>query len=157
MFRNLAYKSLVGATCVLAMAGLVGCGNTDNHSVFVIEANAPQQITVNQETNVDVTLKADEVRELGYDSVLIRVDVTNKDNLVLKATDTQGQEWDVSQVGYWGPPTGFAISNDYDVTTTFKATAKEAGAYTVTLRLVDLENEEAVLTTKTITVTAVNA
>ena len=156
MLKSLAFKGLVGMSCLLAATGMVGCGNMDNHSAYVIDVNAPEQITVNQQVSVDVTLKADEVRDLGYDRVLIRVDVSDKDNLQLKATDTQSQEWDVSQVGYWGPPTGFAISNDYDVTTTFKATAKKAGSYTITMNLVDLDNNEAVLTTKTITVKVIN-
>ncbi len=157
MFRNLAYKGLVGATCVLAMTGLAGCGEVDNHSSYMFEVDVPAQITVNQTVEVDVALRADEVRELGYENVLIKVDVTDKENLTLKATDTQGQEWDVVQVGYWGPPEGFEVANDYDVTTTFKATAKKAGSYTITLSLVDMNSEQAVLTTKTISVNAVNA
>ncbi len=157
MFKNLAYKGLVGATCVLAMTGLAGCGEVDNHSTYIFAVDAPAQITVNETVEVDVALKADEVRELGYEKVLIKVDVTDKENMTLKATDTQGQEWDVAQIGYWGPPEGFEVANDYDVTTTFKATAKKAGTYTITLNLVDMNSEQAVLTTKTITVKAVNA
>ncbi len=157
MFKNFMYKGLIGATCALAMTGMVGCGEMDNHSAYAFVVDAPAQITVNKTAEVDVTLKADEVRELGYEKVLIKVNVTDKDNLTLKATDTQGQEWDVAQIGFWGPQEGFEVTNDYDVTTTFKATAKKEGTYTVTLSLVDLNSEEAVLTTKTISVKAVNA
>ncbi len=156
MFKQVIYNVTIGATCLLALTGLTGCGEVDNHSSYIFDVNPPAQIQVNQVETVDVTLKADVQRELGYDSVLVKVDVTDKDNLVLKATDTAGQEWDVAQIGFWGPETGFALSNDYEVTTTFKATAKQAGTYTITLNLVDLENDEAVLTTKTITITAVN-
>ena len=157
MFKNAIYKGLIGAICLLAITGLVGCGKTDNHSTYKFVTDNVSQVTVNQQKNVGVTLKADEVRELGYDKVLIKVDVSDKANLELKATDTQDQEWDVAQVGYWGPPDGFAISNDYDVTTTFKVTAKKVGDYTVKLDLVDLANAENIISTKTISFKAVNA
>lgn len=157
MFKNAIYKGLIGATCLLATTGLVGCGETDNHSTYKFVTDNVSQVTVNQQKNVGVTLKADEVRELGYDKVLIKVDVSDKANLELKATDTQGHEWDVVQVGYWGPPDGFEIANDYEVTTTFKVTVTQEGDFSVKLDLVDLENNDAVITTKTIDFSAVNA
>ena len=157
MFKNVIYKGLIGATCLIATTGLVGCGETDNHSTYKFVTDNVSQVTVNQQKNVDVTLKADKVRDLGYDKVLIKVNASDKTNLELKATDTQDQEWDVAQVGYWGPPNGFAISNDYDVTTTFKVTAKKAGDYTVKLDLVDLANAENIIATQTISFKAVNA
>lgn len=157
MLKNIVYKGLIGATCALALTGLTGCGDMDNHSTYELLVDDISQVTVGEQTNVDVTLKADDIRDLGYDKVLIKVDVSDKANLELKATDTQGHEWDVAQVGYWGPPDGFAIANDYEVTTTFKVTVTQEGNYSVKLDLVDLENNDAVITTKTIAFSAVNA
>ena len=154
MLKNWAIKGFIGLSCLAAIGGAAGCGQDTIHSTYQFQVEDVSQVNVNQQTNIDVTLKATEIRSEGYDKVLIRVDVTNKDNLELKATDTQSQEWDVAQVGYWGPPDGFAITKDYDVTTEFRVTAKAEGAYTVTLNLVDLDNNDAVLATKTITFTA---
>lgn len=154
MLKNWAIKGFIGLSCLAAISGAAGCGQDTIHSTYQFQVEDVSQVTVNQQTNIDVTLKATDIRSEGYDKVLIRVDATNKDNLELKATDTQSQEWDVAQVGYWGPPDGFAITKDYDVTTEFRVTAKAEGAYTVTLNLVDLDNNDAVLATKTITFTA---
>ena len=154
MLKNWAIKGFIGLSCLAAISGAAGCGHDTIHSTYQFQVEDVSQVNVNQQTNIDVTLKATEIRSEGYDKVLIRVDTTNKDNLELKATDTQSQEWDVAQVGYWGPPDGFAITKDYDVTTEFRVTAKAEGAYTVTLNLVDLDNNDAVLATKTITFTA---
>lgn len=157
MLKNIVYKGLIGATCALALTGLTGCGEMDNHSTYELLVDDISQVTVGEQTNVDVTLKADDIRDLGYDKVLIRVDASDRQHIQLKATDTQDQEWDVAQVGYWGPPDGFAIANDYEVTTTFKVTVTQEGDYSVKLDLVDLENNDAVITTKTIDFSAVNA
>ena len=155
MLKNLAIKGFIGLSCLAALTGVAGCGDVSTHSIYEFQVDNVTQINVNEQTNIDVALKATNIRSEGYDKVLIKVDATNKDNLELKATDTQSHEWDVAQVGYWGPPEGFAISNDYDVTTEFRVTAKAEGAYTVTLNLVDLDNNEMILATKTITFTAV--
>lgn len=140
-----------------ALTGLAACGEKDIHSKYALEVSDFGEVIVGQQKNVDVTLKASDIREEGYDKVLIMVDVSDKDNLTLKATDTQSQEWDVSQVGYWGPPSGFPIAADYDVTTTFKATALKTGDYTVKLRLVNLDDKNHTLASKTITFKAVES
>lgn len=155
MFKNLAIKSLVGLSCLAALSGVTGCGDVSTHSVYEFQIDNVSQVKVNEQTNIDVTLKATNIRSEGYDKVIITIDSTNKDNLELKATDNQSQEWDVAQVGYWGPSEGFAISKDYNVTTEFKVTAKAEGVYTITLNLVDLDNNEMILSTKTITFTAI--
>lgn len=140
-----------------ALTGLAACGERDPHSKYDLEVSDFGQVVVGEQKNVDVTLKATDIREEGYDKVLIMVDVSDKDNLMLKATDAQSQEWDVSQIGYWGPPTGFPIAADYEVTTTFRATALKAGDYTVKLRLVNLDDENNTLASKTVTFKAVEA
>lgn len=147
--------STLSLSLALAATGLLGCGEKDPHSNYTFEVSDFENVTVGEVKTVDVKLTANDIRDEGYEKVLIMVDVSDKDNLQLKATDTQSQEWDVSQIGYWGPPDGFAISKDYNVTTTFKATALKAGNYSVKLRLVDLNNNKDVLALKTITFTAV--
>ncbi len=155
--KNLAVKAFAGATTILSMFSFVGCGDVSSHSIYQFEVDNVTQVTANEVTKVDVTLKATDIRSEGYEHVLIKIDATNKDNLEIKATDTQSQEWDVIQTGSWGPPEGFAISNDYEATTEFRVNAQEEGIYTVTFDLVDLDNNELILATKTMTFTAVGA
>ena len=61
-------------------------------------------------------------------------------------------EYDIAQIGYWGPSTGFAVQGDFTNTTPIKATFTEEGTYTIELSLVDLSNSDAVITSKTFTI-----
>lgn len=154
--KSLPLKVFAGASMILAMFSFTGCGESDPHSVYNFQLDDISQVTTNLVTEVDVTLKATDIRDEGYEHVLIKIDATNKDNLEIKATDSQSLEWDVVQVGMWGPPEGFALSNDYNQTTTFKVKAKADGEYMVTFNLVDLDNDDNVLASRTITFTAVS-
>ena len=64
----------------------------------------------------------------------------------LLANDTNGVVHDVAQIGYWGPEYGFPISADYSETTEFTAIFSDAGEYTITFSLVDLDAGEALVT-----------
>jgi hypothetical protein len=62
----------------------------------------------------------------------------------------------VAQIGYWGPEYGFPISADYSETTEFTAIFSDAGEYTITFSLVDLDAGEA-LVTETVTIEVIGA
>lgn len=84
-----------------------------------------------------------------HTNVRINVEVTGPATPKLLATDTNGVEHDIAQVGYWGPPEGFAVQGDFTNTTPIKATFTEEGAYTIKLSLVDVANGNRVITSKT--------
>lgn len=88
-----------------------------------------------------------------HTNVQIKVDITGPATPKLLATDTSGVEHDIAQIGYWGPPGGFAVQGDFTNTTPIKATFPEEGNYSIKLSLVDLTNGNAVLATKTIDLT----
>ena len=87
-----------------------------------------------------------------YSNVQIKVKVTGPATPKLLATDSNGVEHDIAQLGYWGPSSGFAVQGDFTNTTPIKATFTEEGSYTIELTLVDLTNSNAVITSKTFTV-----
>ncbi len=87
-----------------------------------------------------------------YSKVKINVEIAGPSTPKLMAVDSSGNQLDIAQLGYWGPPTGFAVQGDFTNETPVTATFDKAGSYTITLNLVNLENASAILATKTITV-----
>ena len=108
-------------------------------------------------TPVGVTLKATTVNELGYANVkVLAPDVTGVEQGTLQfwAYSAADTKWFDAAVYGWG--SGFAITPDYDVTTPIYVFADKAGTYTVTFNLVDLDNDNKVIATKTETITVIS-
>ncbi|MCI8482588.1 MAG: hypothetical protein HFJ27_06065 [Clostridia bacterium] len=85
-----------------------------------------------------------------YTNVQIKVDIKGPATPKLLATDATGVEHDIAQLGSWGPQGGFAIQGDFENKTPIKATFIEEGSYTITLSLIDLTNNNSVITSKVI-------
>ena len=96
----------------------------------------------NHPVDIPITLFAEEVNELGYPAVYVDVDVSGPGDVELLAEDSEGNEYDVADIGRWGPEEGFYIEKDYDVTTYFESTFSEPGDYTISLALYDVFEEE---------------
>lgn len=79
-----------------------------------------------------------------YSKVRIKMDVSGPSIPKIIAKDSLGNEHDIAQIGYWGPPEGFAVGGDFTNTTPVKATFAEAGTYTITLSLINLENSSVI-------------
>lgn len=105
-------------------------------------------ITKNIEKDANVLLVG--VNAPVHSNVRIKVDITGPATPRIMATDSLGNEIDIAQEGYWGPPAGFAVGGDFTNTTPIKATFTEEGSYTITLSLIDVTNGNAVITSKTI-------
>lgn len=104
-------------------------------------------IVKNEEKSANVLLVG--VNATVHTNVRIKVDITGPATPVVLATDSTGTEYDIAQLGYWGPPAGFAVGGDFTNTTPIKATFPEEGSYTITLSLIDISNANAVITSKT--------
>ena len=85
-----------------------------------------------------------------HSKVRIKVDVTGPATPKITAVDSAGTKHDIVEIGYWGPPDGFAVQGDFTNTTPVKATFPEAGTYKITLSLIDLENANATISQKVI-------
>ena len=127
----------------------------DGGAGYTFEVNAPAELTVNQEyTGASVTLKGSDGAE-SCQAALIKVQITQSpegSSPRIMATDTQGQAWNLAEVGQWGPPEGFPVAAGYDVTTGLTLTFDKEGEYTAVFQLVDLSNGNAVLAEASCTV-----
>lgn len=132
---------------VLLVAPVIA--NAAENDGYSIELNYAGNVYVNEEKVANVTLKGDDTATT-YTNVRMKVDVEGPATPKLLATDTLGTEWDLAQIGYWGSEGGFEIKAGYDITTPIKATFPEAGKYTITLSLVDVNNAEKVIVSKTV-------
>lgn len=108
--------------------------------------------TVEKNVEKDANVLLVGVNGTLHSNVQIKVNVTGPSTPKLLATDSNGVEHDIAQIGYWGPPSGFAVQGDFTNTTPIKATFTEEGSYTIELSLVDLSNSNAVITSKTFTI-----
>lgn len=110
------------------------------------------EIVADEAKSASVTLTGTDA--IPYTNVRIKVDFTSapaKPTLI--AYDTNGTEFDIAEIGYWGPPAGFAVGGTFTNETPLTATFTKAGTYVVKLSLVDVNNNEAVITSKDFTIT----
>lgn len=61
------------------------------------------------------------------------------------AYDENGQEFDMSKGGDWGPQEGFQVGGTFRNETPIKITYPEAGTYVTQLSLIDLEKDEVII------------
>lgn len=83
------------------------------------------------------------------------VAVSGPGTLQLWAKDTNNQWWNIVETG-WGPPNGFPITPDYNVTTPVYVVADTQGTYTVTVKLIDLDTNQ-VITEEQVSATVVGS
>lgn len=105
--------------------------------------------TIVKNVEKDAVVLLTGVNGTPHASVQIKVEITGPAIPKILATDSTGTEYDIAQLGYWGPPSGFQVGGDFVNRTPIKATFIEEGSYTIKLSLVDLANGNAVITTKT--------
>lgn len=117
---------------------------------YSFELNYTGDVVINEEKEATVILRGTDATP--YTKVRIKVDVTGPATPKIMATDSSGVEHDIAQLGYWGPDTGFAVGGTFENKTPIKATFSAAGTYTIKLSLINLENNDAVITSKTETV-----
>lgn len=88
-----------------------------------------------------------------YSNVLIKIDlVSGPATPKILAKDTNGTEHNLAETGYWGPPNGFAVGGTFTNETPITATYPKAGKYVTKLSLIDVKNNNAVITSKEFTV-----
>jgi len=106
-------------------------------------------IVVNEEKDAAVTLTG--VNGPTYTNVLIKVNIEGPATPKLLAYDSTGTEYDIAQLGSWGPPSGFAVQGSFTNRTPIRATFTKAGEYKFTVSLVDLNNSNAIITSREFT------
>lgn len=107
-------------------------------------------IVEDQDKEATVILQATE--GTVYSNVRIKVDfISGPSKPTILAYDSAGIGYNIAELGYWGPETGFAVGGTFKNETPIVATYKDPGTYVVQLTLIDLNNNNAVITSKQFT------
>ncbi len=113
-------------------------------------------IIEDQDKDATVILQATE--GTVYSNVRIKVDfISGPAKPTILAYDSAGIGYNIAELGYWGPETGFAVGGTFKNETPIVATYSEAGTYVVQLTLIDLNNNNEVITAKQFTQTVLSA
>ena len=107
-------------------------------------------VKVNTEKNATIILAGDNTPV--YTNVRVKVDIEGPATPKILATDSNGTELDIAQLGYWGPDAGFAIGGTFSNETPIRATFTKEGTYTITLTLQDVQNANDILSQKIFTI-----
>lgn len=111
------------------------------------ELNYTGDVILNQTKEATVILRG--TNATTYAKVRVKVEVTGPGTSKIIATDSLNQEIDIAQTGYWGPVEGFPVSGTFENETPVKVTFDEVGKYSVKLTLVNMENSESEIISKT--------
>ena len=117
---------------------------------FTFDLTYTGDVIKDQEKSATVVLKG--TNAPTYTNVRIKVDITGPATPTIFAYDSQGTKIDIAQTGYWGPDAGFAVAGTFENTTPIQATFSKEGTYTITLSLIDIANNNNVITSKVFTV-----
>lgn len=136
---------------ILVVATLIYATDVPNNG-YAFNLNYQGEIKKNVQKDATVTLTG--TNATPYTNVRIKIDlISGPATPELLATDSAGTTYNLAQIGYWGPPSGFAVGGTFTNETPIKATYPEAGIYVSRLSLIDLNNSNAVITSKEFTVT----
>ena len=97
-------------------------------------------------------MSADELGAYGHENVRVDVVVDGPEASVaeLIVYDHEENPYDLVATGHWGLEEGFFLKAAYDEETDITATFDTPGQYTITLTLIDLDNDHTVITSEII-------
>ena len=108
-------------------------------------------IVINETKDASVILRG--TNATTHTNVRVKVEISGPGTPKLIATDTTSDlEFDLAQIGYWGPEGGFPVAGTFENETPVKATFNVAGTYTLKLSLVDMQSSEAEIISETYTI-----
>ncbi len=96
---------------------------------------------------VTMELTYDILGAYGYENV--RIDVDTPDGVEILTYDDQGNLYDIAQVGHLGPEEGFFLKAAFYEVADLYMTFEDTGTHVIQFELVDLDDDEAVITEKT--------
>ena len=119
---------------------------------YDFEINYTGNIIEDEDKNATVVLEG--TNATPYTNVRIKVDfVSGPSTPTIIAYDTNDIGYNIVEFGYWGPEAGFAVGGTFRNETPILARYLDPGTYIVRLSLVDINNNEAVITSKEFTQT----
>ena len=133
---------------LLLMITISSYAEIDNTIHFDISYDGT--VIVNEEKDAIIILAGENTPV--HTNVRVKVDIEGPATPKVLATDSNGTELDIAQLGYWGPDEGFAIGGTFSNETPIRATFTEEGTYTITLTLIDVQNNNDTLAQRTFTI-----
>lgn len=113
------------------------------------------EIIVGEEKSATVTLTGTEATP--YSNVQVKSEhISGPAKAQVFAYDVNGNKFDLSETGAWGPTSGFAVGGTFTNETPITVIYPQAGTYVSRLSLIDLSNNNQVITSKDFTVTVVD-
>lgn len=111
-------------------------------------------IIVNEPKDGVVTLTA--TNGTPYTNVRVEAEqLSGPATATVYAYDENGNRFDITDTNAWGPTSGFAVGGTFTNETPITAIYPQAGTYVTRLSLIDLNNSNAVITSKEFTITVI--
>ncbi len=112
-----------------------------NYTGNIVEGEAKDAVVVLEGTDATV-----------YSNALIKVElVSGPSTPTITAKDTSDVEHNIMELGYWGPPEGFAVGNTFKNETPVVATYSDPGTYVIRLSLIDKNSSDRVIVSQEFT------
>lgn len=112
-----------------------------NYTGNIVEGEAKDAVVVLEGTDATV-----------YSNALIKVElVSGPSTPTIIAKDSLGTEYNILELGYWGPPGGFAVGNTFKNETPVVATYSDPGTYVIRLSLIDKNSSDRVIVSQEFT------
>ncbi len=112
-----------------------------NYTGNIVQGEAKDAVVVLEGTDATV-----------YSNALIKVElVSGPSTPKITAKDTSGIEHNIMELGYWGPPEGFAVGNTFKNETPVVATYNDPGTYVIRLSLIDKNSSDRVIVSQEFT------
>ena len=119
---------------------------------YDIALNYTGDIIPNEEKNMEITISSSMGKNYGHTRLISEVITPTGENVKLLSTDSQNLEHDIIQSG-WGSANGDAIGGkDVIKRITTRGLFSGKGDYSITLKLIDRDNADALIASKTFTI-----
>lgn len=143
---------LIFALALIICTGSIYATDVSTNNGYNFDIVYSGNIIKNEAKNAIVVLEGNNATP--YTNVRIKVDaISGPATPSIIAYDSNGNAFDIAQIGNWGPPSGFAVGGTFRNETPVVATYPEAGTYVSRMSLVDVNNNDQVITSKEFTIT----
>lgn len=143
---------LIFALALIICTGSIYATDVSTNNGYNFDIVYSGNIIKNEAKNAIVVLEGQNATP--YTNVRIKVDaISGPATPSIIAYDSEGNAFDIAQIGNWGPPSGFAVGGTFRNETQIVATYPEAGTYVSRMSLVDVNNNDQVITSKEFTIT----
>ena len=116
---------------------------------YTIDFTYSGQVIKQEEKDIKLAIVSNMGRYYDHVRLIAEVSTPLGATIKLSGTDEAGLEHDIIQSG-WGSASGFGIGGKVNKVLNLKGLFSDAGDYTINLKLIDRDNSDAVIATKTV-------